>query len=58
MFARWLTLFDEAAHEQFAPAVAEQFTTVARRIAASLEHALFATPGLPGAPPGVVGHAG
>ena len=41
MFAHWLTLFDETVRELFAPAIAIQFATKARRIAASLELVLF-----------------
>jgi hemoglobin len=51
MFAHWLTLFDETVGELFAPAIAAQFATKARRIAASLELVLFHKPGVPLGPP-------
>ena len=41
MFARWLAIFEDTAHEMFSPDVASQFTTKAHRIAGSLEVAVF-----------------
>lgn len=41
MFARWLQLFERTADEMFEPAIASLFTEKARRIAMSLELALF-----------------
>lgn len=45
MFDRWLALWGETAHEVFAPAIAEQFTDRAERIAQSLKLGLFFRPG-------------
>jgi len=47
MFARWLGLFEETAHDLFQPAPAARFVEKARRIAGSLEIALFHRLGLP-----------
>jgi hemoglobin len=41
MFAHWLALFDETARELFSPEIATAFVAKARRIAASLELAVF-----------------
>jgi hemoglobin len=40
-FQRWLTMFEATAGRLFAPAVADEFTLVARRIAASLQFGFF-----------------
>lgn len=40
-FLRWLTLFEATAARLFAPEVADEFTLVARRIAASLQYGFF-----------------
>ncbi|MES2260055.1 MAG: group III truncated hemoglobin [Pseudomonadota bacterium] len=40
-FRRWLALFESSAGRMFAPDVAEEFLTVARRIAASLQYGFF-----------------
>jgi hemoglobin len=40
-FQRWLTMFEATAARLFAPAVADEFTLVARRIAASLQFGYF-----------------
>ena len=47
MFAHWLTLFEATARDLFAPEPAAEFTIKARRIASSLEIALFHRLGLP-----------
>jgi hemoglobin len=49
LFARWLTLFQQTAHDLFAPAPAALFVDKAQRIAASLERALSARPDTPSA---------
>jgi hemoglobin len=41
LFAEWLTLFSETASELFETAPASEFATTAKRIAASLQLALF-----------------
>ena len=41
MFARWLALFDATANERFTSEAASQFMVKARRIAGSLELAVF-----------------
>jgi hemoglobin len=41
MFPRWLQLFEQTAHELFAPETASLFIDKAHRIAASLELAVF-----------------
>jgi hemoglobin len=41
MFPHWLCLFEATARELFIPELAEQFATKARRIAGSLELAIF-----------------
>ena len=41
MFARWLALFEATAAEEFAPETAALFAAKARRIAGSLQLALF-----------------
>jgi hemoglobin len=41
MFGNWLELFEATAAELFVPALAKQFTAKARRIAESLQFALF-----------------
>ena len=41
MFPRWLRLFEQTAHELFAPETASLFIDKAHRIAASLELAVF-----------------
>jgi len=41
MFPRWLQLFEQTAHELFAPETASLFVGKAHRIAASLELAVF-----------------
>lgn len=40
-FLRWLTLFEATAARLFAPELADEFTLVARRIAASLQFGFF-----------------
>jgi hemoglobin len=40
-FRRWLDLFERTADRLFEPALAEEFHTVARRIAASLQYGFF-----------------
>ena len=40
-FQRWLALFDTTAHRLFTPELADEFLTVARRIAASLQYGFF-----------------
>ena len=40
-FRRWLALFEATAARLFAPALADEFLTVARRIAASLQYGFF-----------------
>lgn len=40
-FRRWMTLFEATAARLFAPEVADEFTLVARRIAASLQYGYF-----------------
>lgn len=40
-FRRWLALFGQTAGRLFPPALAEEFTTVGRRIAASLQYGFF-----------------
>jgi hemoglobin len=40
-FQRWLTMFEATAARLFAPQVADEFTLVARRIAASLQFGFF-----------------
>jgi hemoglobin len=40
-FQRWLTMFEATAARLFAPEVADEFTLVARRIAASLQFGFF-----------------
>jgi hemoglobin len=40
-FRRWLTLFEMTAARLFVPALADEFLTVARRIAASLQYGYF-----------------
>jgi hemoglobin len=40
-FVRWLTMFESTAARLFEPAVADEFITVARRIAASLQYGFF-----------------
>jgi hemoglobin len=40
-FQRWLMMFEATAARLFAPAVANEFTLVARRIAASLQFGFF-----------------
>lgn len=40
-FQRWLALFEAATARLFAAAVAEEFQTVARRIAGSLQYGFF-----------------
>jgi hemoglobin len=40
-FRRWLDLFESTADRLFEPALAEEFHTVARRIAASLQYGFF-----------------
>lgn len=40
-FRRWLMLFEASAARLFAPALADQFVLVARRIAASLQFGFF-----------------
>jgi hemoglobin len=40
-FQRWLTMFEATAARLFAPEVADEFTLVARRIAASLQLGFF-----------------
>lgn len=47
MFAHWLALFEATTRDLFAPAAAERFIVKARRIAGSLEIALFHRLGLP-----------
>ncbi len=47
LFAEWLALFTATASELFEPAAAEAFAAKARRIAASLQLALFHRPGQP-----------
>lgn len=47
MFARWLELFDETCRELFAESVAREFSRKARRIAESLQLALFYRPDRP-----------
>src|SRR3954447_16573635 len=53
MFERWLSLFAATAEELFEPDTAAQFVTKARRIAGSLELAIFHRLGAPpdGLPP-------
>ncbi len=53
MFARWLALFETTAAELFSPDPAAQFAVKARRIATSLQLALFHRLGMPpdGLPP-------
>ncbi|KQV80611.1 globin [Massilia sp. Root351] len=40
-FRRWLALFETTAARLFAPALADEFLAVARRIAASLQYGFF-----------------
>lgn len=40
-FRRWLALFEQTAVQLFEPALAAEFLTVARRIAASLQYGFF-----------------
>jgi hemoglobin len=40
-FRRWLTMFEASAARLFEPAVADEFTLVARRIASSLQFGYF-----------------
>ncbi len=47
MFAQWLALFEATAAELFVPDIAAQFTLKARRIAGSLQLALFHRLGAP-----------
>ena len=47
MFDRWLTLFEATATRLFTPNQASRFVTKARRIAASLQLAVFHRPGAP-----------
>jgi len=53
MFERWLSLFTATAEELFDPEIAAQFGVKARRIAGSLELAIFHRLGAPpdGLPP-------
>jgi hemoglobin len=55
MFARWLALFETTARELFAPEPAAIFVDKARRIATSLQLALFHRLGVP--PDGVAARA-
>ena len=41
MFVRWLALFEQTANGLFVPSVADRFAAKARRIAASLQIAVF-----------------
>ncbi|MFN3655814.1 MAG: group III truncated hemoglobin [Pseudolabrys sp.] len=50
MFARWLALFDETCRELFDPPLAAAFGGKARRIAESLQFALFYRPDRPWPP--------
>jgi hemoglobin len=47
MFARWLALFEATANGLFAPELAALFADKARRIATSLQLAVFHRPGAP-----------
>lgn len=49
-FLRWLTMFEATAARLFEPAVADEFITVARRIAASLQYGYFGKVVVTGAP--------
>jgi hemoglobin len=49
-FLRWLTMFEATAARLFEPAVATEFITVARRIAASLQYGYFGKVVVAGAP--------
>jgi hemoglobin len=50
LFARWLALFDETCRELFDADIAEAFNVKARRIAESLQLALFYRPDRPWPP--------
>jgi len=52
MFARWLALFEETCAEMFDAAIAAEFGIKARRIAESLQLALFYRPDRPWPPQG------
>lgn len=50
LFARWLALFDETCREMFDPDLVDAFNVKARRIAESLQLALFYRPDRPWPP--------